>query len=166
MWATVIAVVGTLAGGVLAGVVQARTARAGRAESRRDAWLADAVAAVTALVVALADHRRAMWVLGDLRLSGADKAAVAQARSVTHETRSAVTAPLVTVSILAPMLARSAQRAVKAAYAMRNAPDSSVLEVLRAGALETSDHFVDEAGAVFTHHLCVLPSKTNTPSKS
>lgn len=145
-----IAVVGTLAGGLVANVVQARTARAVRLETRRDVRRAEALAAVTALVAALADHRRAMWVLEDRRLSGATDQAIDEARATSHETRSAITAPLVTVGILAPVLADTAHRATTATYQMRNAPDRDALQALRVDALATSDQLVNEAITVFS----------------
>jgi hypothetical protein len=162
MWATVVAVAGTLAAGLGAGVLQAHAARVGRSEARRDALLTDARAAVTALVSALADHRRAMWLLGDLRLSGAAKSAVDQAVAASHETRSAVTAPEATVRLLVPALGAAAQRATRAAYAIRNASDPEVLEQLRAAALAASDHLLDNAGVVFTNHQFALPTNTST----
>lgn len=149
LWSNVIAVGGTLAGGLLASVAQARAARVERRETRREDRRGAVVAAVTGLVSALADHRRAMWVLEDLRLSGADAAVVGEARAASHETRSAVTAPLVTVLLLAPALAGPAEKAAKACYAMRQAPDTDVLEALRAAALVASDRLVDEAAEVF-----------------
>ena len=149
LWSSVVAVGGTLAGGLLASAAQARAARAERREQRREDRRGEVVAAVTALVAALADHRRAMWVLEDLRLSGAEAHVVDQARATSHETRSAVTAPLVTVRLLAPALADAAHQAAKASYAMRNAPGVDRLETLRAAALAASDHLVDEAGAAF-----------------
>jgi hypothetical protein len=146
LWSNVIAVAGTLAGGALAGVTQVRGARTERAETRREARRGEAVAAVTALVAALADHRRAMWLREDLQLSGADTHA---AQATSHETRSAVTAPLVTVRLLAPALADTAKQAAQASYAMRNAPDLDALETLRTAALAASDQLVDEAADVF-----------------
>jgi hypothetical protein len=90
-----------------------------------------------------------MWVLEDRRLSGADAHIVDEARATSHETRSAVTAPLVTVRLLAPALSETARQAAQASYAMRNAPDTDTLETLRAAALAASDHLVDEAADVF-----------------
>ena len=103
VWPAVVAVIGTLAGTLVANVVQAWTARTARRETRRN----DAVTAVAALAAALADHRRAMWVLENRQLTGADQDAVAEAQAANHETRSALTAPLVLVKILTPSLARA-----------------------------------------------------------
>jgi hypothetical protein len=111
VWSSLIAVAGTLAGGLLADFVRLRGSRVERREARRETRRAEVVAAVTALAVALADHRRAMFVLEDLRLSDAPSAQVDSARAVSHETRSAVTAPLVQVRFLAPALGETAQQA-------------------------------------------------------
>lgn len=148
LWTSLVAVTGTLAGGVLTGALHIRTARTDRREARRDARQGDVLAAVTALVAALADHRRAMWVLEDVRLAEVDSQAVADAVAAHHVTRSAVTAPLTTVSLLAPTLADPAREAAKATYAMRGAADAgdgAVLEARRAVALAASDHLVGAA---------------------
>ncbi|HBF85776.1 MAG TPA: protein kilB, partial [Streptomyces sp.] len=84
MWQTLIAVLGTLAGVGITSGFQARAARTARQEARRT----EGLGAVTALVEALADHRRAMWVREDLRLRGEDWA---DARTTSHATRSAIT---------------------------------------------------------------------------
>ncbi|WP_260195687.1 protein kilB [Actinophytocola gossypii] len=149
VWTSVIAVAGTLAGGLVPVLVQARTARRERRENRREARGTDVLAAVTALVSALADHRRAMWVLEDRRLSGADAQAVADARATSHVTRSAVTAPWTTVSILAPALADAARAAARATFAMHDAPTLVELETRRQAALDGSDRLVSAAAEFF-----------------
>jgi hypothetical protein len=149
----VVAVVGTLSGGLVTGLVQARVARVTRRETRSESRWAEALAAVTALVSALADHRRAMWVREDLRLAGADTRAIATARSASHVTRSAITGPLVTVRILAPVLDRSAKQAVEATYALRNAPDQATLAALRSHALSTANQLIESASQVFSAEL-------------
>jgi hypothetical protein len=159
LWASVIAVAGTLAGGLLAGGVQLRGARAERREARQESGRHEAVAAVTALVAALADHRRAMWVHEDRRLAGADQPVLDATRTARHETRAAITAPLVTLRLLAPSLSEAAQHAAQATYALRNAADPDVLETLRAAALVASDRLVDEAGAMFA-----AGTHTSTPA--
>jgi len=142
VWAAVVAVVGTLAGGLVTGLVQGWSARVARAADRGDARRAAVLGAVTALVAAVADHRRAMWLRESLRLAGADDAA---ARAASHGTRSAVTAPLTTVRLLAPALAGPAQRAVAATYALRDAADSGTLAELRSAAVRAVDRLVDAA---------------------
>ncbi|MCE0446869.1 hypothetical protein LT493_26515 [Streptomyces tricolor] len=62
------------------------------------------------LVAALGDHRRALWHREDLVLNGAGAEVVEAARAASHATRSAVTAPLVAVSVLEPALAEPARR--------------------------------------------------------
>lgn len=154
MWASVIAVAGTLLGGVLAGVVQARVARTTRRETRAADRRAEALGAVTALLAAVADHRRAGWVKEDLRLSGADDDAVLEARATTHMTRSAITAPLATVSILLPELADQAEAAVQATYAMRETGDHAALEALRAASVAAEKQLRQAAARVFATERC------------
>jgi hypothetical protein len=122
MWGTVLAILGTLAGSGLTYVLQQRAVSKERAEARLADQIRDRVTAVTALVAALADHRRAMWVREDLRLAGALPAEYAAARAASHVTRSAITAPLTQVAILAPSLITPAKEAAAATYALRNAP--------------------------------------------
>ncbi|MEU8667386.1 protein kilB [Streptomyces anulatus] len=145
MWASVIAVLGTLLGSVTAYVLQQRTARKDRAEVRGYEERRDRIAAVTALTVALADHRRAMWVREDLRLSGASDADYQAARAASHNTRSALTAPLTTLAILAPNLAGVAQDAAGATYALRNTENRELLDFYREAAIEAADDLVRAA---------------------
>ncbi|WP_103532263.1 protein kilB [Streptomyces sp. SM11] len=145
MWGSVIAVLGTLLGSVTAYVLQQRTARKDRAEVRGYEERRDRIAAVTALTVALADHRRSMWVREDLRLSGASDADYQAARAASHSTRSALTAPLTTLAILAPDLAGVAQDAVGATYALRNTENRELLDFYRQAAIEAADDLVRAA---------------------
>lgn len=149
MWESLIAVAGTLGGGVLAGLGQRYAARVERRENRRDARRADALAAVTGLVAALADHRRAMWEFEDARIQGAARQTVLELQAVQHGTRSAINEPMTTVAILAPALAAQAREAATATYAMRGAPDLDVLETRRAVALAASDQLVHAAAEFF-----------------
>ncbi|NEA59495.1 protein kilB [Streptomyces sp. SID13666] len=142
MWASVIAVMGTLLGSLTAFLLQQHAARSDRAEGRAREARRDRIAAVTALTVALADHRRAMWVREDLRLSGETNTDYQSARSASHATRSALTAPLTALMILAPALAGAAHDAADATYALRNAPDAETLDALRLDAIEAADHLV------------------------
>ncbi|WP_030811448.1 hypothetical protein [Streptomyces sp. NRRL S-337] len=144
---SVIAVIGTLLGSVTAYVLQQRAARTERAEARSEALRGRQLAAVADLVAALADHRRAMWVREDLALSGADTAACEKTRATSHETRSAITAPLLTVTLLAPALAESATYAAEATYALRGATDRAALDDLCAAAVAASDRLVTGAAA-------------------
>ncbi|MFE6689729.1 protein kilB [Streptomyces sp. NPDC057743] len=145
MWSSIIAVAGTLLGSVTAYALQQRAARTERAEARAESSRRDRLAAVTALVSALADHRRAMWVREDLRLSGAEQDAYTAARAESHATRSAVTAPLTEVTILAPDLARTAHAAARATYALRGAEDADTLAALREAAITAADQLVAAA---------------------
>ncbi|MFL0025463.1 protein kilB [Streptomyces sp. NBUL23] len=145
MWGSVIAVLGTLLGSVTAYMLQQRTARTDRADVRRHEERRDRIAAVTALTVALADHRRAMWVREDLRLSGASDVDYQAARAGSHNTRSALTAPLTTLAILAPDLAGVAQEAAGATYALRNTENRELLDCYRRAAIEAADDLVRAA---------------------
>ncbi|KQX32215.1 protein kilB [Streptomyces sp. Root63] len=145
MWGSVIAVLGTLLGSVTAYMLQQRTARKDRAEVRGYEERRDRIAAVTALTVALADHRRSMWVREDLRLSGASDADYQAARAASHNTRSALTAPLTTLAILAPELAGVAQEAAGATYALRNTENRELLDFYREAAIEAADDLVRAA---------------------
>ncbi|MBM9621309.1 protein kilB [Streptomyces zhihengii] len=138
MWASVIAVAGTLLGSVTAYLLQQRG-------SERAALRRERLAAVTALTSALADHRRAMWVREDLRLSGADAASYEAARAESHATRSAITAPMTTLAVLAPTLLGSAQGAASAVYALRGAASTETLAAARTAAIVACDHFVTHA---------------------
>jgi hypothetical protein len=143
MWESIVAVAGTLLGVLATGQVQRQADGRTQAVERRREQLA----AVTALVAALADHRRAMWVREEARLSGADTAAALRADS--HVTRSAVTTPHVTVAVLLPELRAAADAAVEATYAMRNAADPDALSAARASALNASEALVAAAGRHF-----------------
>lgn len=149
LWVSVIAVAGTLLGVLVTGVVQAVMARAAHRRQRAADLRTEAVDAVTALLTAVADHRRAMWVREELRLTGGDQAAQDHAREASHVTRSAITAPLAKVSLLVPDLGDAADAAVRAIYAMRNAADLDTLAHQRAGSLAAEDMFRKDAARVF-----------------
>ncbi|WP_338064053.1 protein kilB [Streptomyces noursei] len=136
---------GTLLGSATTYVLQQRAARAERDEARADDLRDRQLAAIAALVAALADHRRAMWVREDLALSGADTDAYNKARTTSHETRSAITVPLLTVTLLIPTLAESAKDAAQATYALRGASDDRTLADLRDTALTAVDRLTTNA---------------------
>lgn len=142
MWSSIIAVAGTLLGGALAGLLQIRMDRAARIDRRAEALRV----ALGELVAALGDHRRAMWHREELRLKGLKQETVEKARAASHATRSAVTAPLVAVSVLEPSLAEPARQAVQAAFALRDAPDQEVLAARREAAIAATDDLVAAAG--------------------
>ncbi|MEU5092122.1 protein kilB [Streptomyces sp. NPDC021356] len=142
MWESLIAVVGTLLGSVTMYVLQQRG-------TDRTALRRDRLAAVTALTVALADHRRAMWVREDLRLTGTDSAGYEAARAESHATRSAITAPLTTLSILLPGLSRVAEDAATATYRLRGAESPEALNGAREAAITACERLTREASKLF-----------------
>lgn len=162
VWTSLVAVVGTLAGGVLSATVQGRLANANRREARR----ADAVAAVAQLAAALANHRRAMWVLEDRRLSGATEQAVDEAQTISHDTRAAIEIPLHTVSILVPALAPPAEDATHATFAMRHAADRDVLETLRRAAKDAHGRLVAAARVIFADMGVFVASSRSSRNKA
>lgn len=145
MWQTVIAVVGTLAGSLVTALLQRRALRLQADITRQDKATADRLTAVTTFAAALADHRRAMWLREHLRLNAAPGQQTAEARTASHATRSALTAPHLAVSLLLPTLQAPATRAVEATYALRNAAHLDQLTALRAEALAAMDAFTDAA---------------------
>ncbi|GAQ58754.1 protein kilB [Streptomyces acidiscabies] len=143
----VVAVIGTLLGAVVTGVLQQRLARSERLEVQQAALRRERLASVSALAAALSEHRRAMWVREDLRLSGAPSEAYERARAESHATRAAITAPLTAVKILSPVLADAADTAVRACYDLRAAVDHDTLNSRRAVAIEAADRLVSTAAA-------------------
>jgi hypothetical protein len=142
--AAALAVAGTLLGALVAGWHQFRMARAARRDALRDQGLK----ALSELVAALADHRRAMWVREELRLDGAEPSAVATAREASHQTRSAITAPQVAVMVLLPNLRAEVTQAVNAAYGMRRAADLNALREARESAVDAAEHLTTVAAGV------------------
>jgi dsRNA-specific ribonuclease len=123
---TLIAVVGTLAGTVVAGVMQhisaTRTARKATAEERRKA-LADAV---PALLGALVRHREQQYLKIVARREGV--ADTAETRAPRYAARSAVTSAMDTLYMVAPSdhLLAVAQEAVDAAFALGDVSSGEV----------------------------------------
>ncbi|MER7498339.1 hypothetical protein ABT033_37840 [Streptomyces pharetrae] len=153
MVATALAVLGTLLGAVVSGAFQHRAAGRTEKAARAAQLRRDQLEAVTALAVAISDHRSAMWVRGDAVLKGdpADRIRDLQTRS--HATRSAVTRPLVAlrIHITDPAVRSAADDMVTATFAMRDAYDSAeALTAARRAALTAHDRFVDVA-ASFLH---------------
>lgn len=148
MFATIVAVVGTLAGAITAGLIQARIASTARNAAQVEEHRRTGVDAVAALAVALSDHRRAMWKLGDALLAGADVDRLQELRDESHRTRSAITAPAVRVQLLVPVLDVLARPAIQATYSMRHPEDLVSLEARRLHALKTHDAFVSSASQV------------------
>ncbi len=149
MLTSVIAVLGTLAGALVSGLLQHRAARIERLSARREQRRHEQMNAVAALAVALSDHRRAMWKVRDAILSGNAEQRVQDLRDESHRTRSAVTDPSVRLRllILDETVRAAAASAIDATYVMREAADLDELQVLRASAIAAHDDFVNAAGA-------------------
>lgn len=143
MLAVSIAVMGTLAGSFLTGALQHHAQRAQRVAAELSARRSAGLDAVADLSVPLADHRRAMLVREEIRLAGGDWST---ARSESHLTRSAVTAPLLRVRLLLPEVAVAAQLAVQAAYEVRAADSPAALQEARERAIRAADGLVAAAG--------------------
>lgn len=145
MWESIIAVLGTLGGVAVSGLLS----RAARAEEWREQHRREAVEALARLGQALADHRRAMWEVTHARLCGEPDARVRELRDESHRTRSMITAPATKVRLLigrkAPEVWEAAKVAIGATYQMRDATDLDDLEAKRQRALDTSDELMDVA---------------------
>ncbi|MBZ4319398.1 protein kilB [Streptomyces huiliensis] len=152
MLTSIIAVAGTLLGCLVTGVMQHRVTAAARAEDRAEARHQAVVDAVADVATALAAHRRAMWVREDARLRGAAAEEIATTRAESHATRSAITAPLVRLSVLAPALAVPAREAAQAAFALRGAPDAPTLDARRQDALAAVERVVEAAARSVAGH--------------
>ncbi|MFD4921173.1 protein kilB [Streptomyces goshikiensis] len=135
MLSGIIAAASALLGVALSTILAHRQARAVRTEARTEQARQDVLAAATALAAALTDHRRAMWVREDARLAGAEPDAFAKLRADSHATRSAITAPLTAIQILAPALASAADRAAAATYALRDTGTRTELDRAREAAI-------------------------------
>ena len=151
MTEALVAVVGTLAGGLLTGLLQHRTARTGRTAARAEHLRQERLDAVTALAVALSDHRRAMWHVRHADLTAAPADRVRELRDESHRTRSALTSPAVRIRLLIPDAAvrGAAEAAVAATYALREAADIHALQRGRCTARDLHDDFVDIAGSYY-----------------
>ncbi|MFF8775075.1 protein kilB [Kitasatospora sp. NPDC015120] len=136
---------GTIAATLTTTLLQHRTARVGRADATAQEQRRELIGAVTALMAALAAHRRTMYARERLRLAGAPEDVVAEARSESHRTRGEITAPVVTLAILAPALADLAAAAEHATYAMRGAADQASLDKARTAATAAASALVTAA---------------------
>lgn len=153
MVATALAVLGTLLGAIVSGAFQHRAAGRTEKAARAAQLRRDQLEAVTALAVAISDHRSAMWVRGDAVLKGDPVDRVRDLQTRSHATRSAVTRPLVAlrIHITDPAVRSAADDMVTATFAMRDAYDSAeALTAARRAALTAHDRFVDVA-ATFLH---------------
>ncbi|MFD7734304.1 protein kilB [Kitasatospora phosalacinea] len=138
---------GTIAATLSSGLLQHRAVQAARAADTHQQQRRDLIQAVTDLAKALAAHRRAMHARERLRLTGADDAVQAEARSESHRTRTEITAPLTTFSVLAPTLADAARGAARASYALRNAHNQADLDTARTTASTLADELVAQVAA-------------------
>lgn len=147
MLTALVAVLGTLAGSTLTGVLAHLTQRAQRVAADAASRRTDTLAAVTALVTALDAHRRAMWVREDLRLRGEDWS---EARAESHATRAAISGPLLRVQLLLPPLAPAAVAAARATYALRDVDTADDLRLARSVAITSAEDLISTAGVTLT----------------
>ncbi|CAL9328425.1 protein kilB [Streptomyces sp. enrichment culture] len=150
IWPSIVAVLGTLAGALTAGLLQHRSARTARAEERADNHRQDQLAAVTDFAAALDAHRSAIFHRERLALSAAGTEHQMEAQTRSHETRAAVTAPHIRLQVLIPDLAGPAQQAADATYALRKASDRTDLDARRHAAKEAATAFVSAAAALLS----------------
>ncbi|MFF5254861.1 hypothetical protein ACFY4K_22860 [Streptomyces leeuwenhoekii] len=143
-----LAIVGTLLGAIVSGRYQERAADRSVRVSHSEVLRRERLEAVTALACAVSDHRRAMWLRGDALLRQAPADRVEALRSESHETRSAVTRPLVALRILIEdhEVRAAADRVVTLTYAIRDAYESAdALSEAREAAKDAHDDFVNAA---------------------
>ncbi|MFJ9944864.1 hypothetical protein [Streptomyces erythrochromogenes] len=151
IWPSIVAVLGTLAGALTAGLLQHRAARSARAEERADGHRQDQLGAVTEFAAALDAHRSAMFHRERLTLTGTTGAEhQLEAETRSHDTRAAVTAPHIRLQVLVPELAVAAQRAADATYALRKAADRTELDARRHAAKEASVAFIAAAASLLS----------------
>ncbi|MEW2265993.1 hypothetical protein ACGF5T_33420 [Streptomyces sp. NPDC047853] len=144
---SVIAVISTLLGSIVTGRLQERVTNRSEAESRRRELRKEHLDAVKDLAVAVSAHRSMMWRRGDAKFKG-DLERYEELRTRSHETRAAVTAPLVALRILVTdaTVRAAANRMVDATFGMRHQDTSTeVLNDARVAALTAHDQFVDAA---------------------
>ncbi|OEJ22395.1 hypothetical protein [Streptomyces subrutilus] len=147
MWPSIVAVLGTLAGALTAGLLQHRSARTARIEQRADGHRQDQLAAVTEFAAALDAHRSAMFHRERLALEDAGPEHQLDAQTRSHETRAAITAPHIRLQVLVPELSGPAQEAADATYALRKATSRSDLDARRHEAKEAAAAFIAAAAA-------------------
>ncbi|MFF5448798.1 protein kilB [Streptomyces sp. NPDC012888] len=148
VWPSIVAVLGTLAGALTAGVLQHRAAHTARAEQRADDHRQDRLGAVTDFAAALDAHRSAMFHRERLARTDTDAQHRLEAQTRSHDTRAAITVPHVRLKVLVPELGGQAQRAADATYALRHATDRTDLDSRRHAAKEATEAFVAAAAAL------------------
>jgi hypothetical protein len=149
MTATIVAVLGTLAGTLVAGFMQhlttTRTTRAGQAERRQQAL----AAAVPTLLAALVGHREQQYLKVVARREG--QADTTESRQARYAARSAVTSAVDSLYMATQdtRLLALAQDAVDAAFAIGDAPAGELDAAgLRARVAHTA---LREAGAALIY---------------
>jgi len=135
---SIVAVVGTLLGVGMGGLLQMRVAR----ESRRQAWRQQAVDAISRLTGAIEAHRVAMWHRENDRIQGA------AGQHDVASTRSAISAPLTSVRIYLPQLYHLAEAAAQATYALRHAENINQLADLREAAIHALERMLERANTL------------------
>ncbi|MFJ8295315.1 hypothetical protein ACIQ9R_05530 [Streptomyces sp. NPDC094447] len=151
-----LAIIGTLLGAIVSGRFQERAAeravRVGHTETIRR----DRLEAVTALAVAVSDHRRTLWRRGEAVLKGDDDALVQALHAESQATRAAVARPLVTMRVLItdPAVRDAADCMITLTYAIRESLDNAqALASARQEAVAAHDAFVDTAARYLTTQI-------------
>ncbi|MFJ2590635.1 hypothetical protein [Streptomyces sp. NPDC087538] len=148
IWPSIVAVLGTLAGALTAGLLQHRSARTARAEERADSHRQDQLGAVTDFAAALDAHRSAMFHRERLTLTEAGTEHQLEAQTRSHDTRAAITAPHIRLQVLVPELAgpRPAGRRCHVRAAQGHRPDRTG----RPAAKEASVAFIATAATLLS----------------
>lgn len=148
IWPSIVAVLGTLAGALTAGLLQHRAARTARTEQRGDSHRQDQLGAVTDFAAALDAHRSAIFHRECLALTQAGSEHQLEAQTRSHDTRAAITAPHIRLQVLLPELTVPAQQAADATYALRQATSRAELDAQRHTAKEASVAFITAAATL------------------
>ncbi|MFD9701227.1 hypothetical protein [Lentzea sp. NPDC059081] len=137
---SLIAVAAALSGSLITAWMQRRASAEQRTAERRrdlDKHFMETVATVAEVIDA---HRSAMWTLEEARHGTgghADEDLVTRSRS----TRIAISAPLMTLQIIDPVLGDAAQAAADATYRMYQSLDVEALKACRSDALDAARAF-------------------------
>lgn len=140
----VIAVLGTLMGAVVSGLIQRRVARDGLAATERAALRRDQIAAISELAAAAADHRRTSVHRRVLAARGVDAEQLNAATAAVHGTRSAMAEPLARVRLLLPdpAVQTAVEDLATTTFALRDAED---IEAGRLASIAAHDHLLTVA---------------------
>ncbi len=155
MWTTVVAVLGTLLGAIVAGAIQHQTARTGRVQDRAETLWREQFDAITALAACATEHRRVLYTQQDLQHHGhwPDPEYLAALKAERYATRSATTAQLVRLQllILDPAVRQAAADLVTSTYNLRDLTDADDIEARRRAAVAAHDSFVGAAADYLKH---------------